>query len=753
MSSPNTAARDAKFKERFLRRFSTEASGAPRSLHRPRGLLRTRRGNLVQAAFIPTRRPSPAVTVEDAVDEPGVPELARLASRSPILASGREIQRQLGIDTPITADDIHEYRRQQSRTLSTRVPSNGSGPSFLSNSKQLPFQFFRKRIARNALHDSADRFDPPKCDEDTRVGLIEEIMTWIDDPTTPSQIAVITGPAGSGKSAIQQTICETYAARNMLAGSFFFSHHPLFITLIYQIAQTNKDLRPFIEQALKDDPAVFDRSLETQVNTLLIDSFQSASSYHTERLSRKWPRLLVVDGVDECRGEEMQLHLLQVINKCFASRPEYAIRTALETYLSSAYHIKLHEHNASSDIKLYFQPTTPKPNNGLWPTELIVDKLTYNSSGQFVYAATVVKVLAWEPAIEQRRNPFAALDALYHNILITAETAYHDDSEDERISPFVTMSLSIHEFERFVRLRQGQVLDMLSDLHSLIDTVVVENDEFHELQIVLHHKSRSANAHLQNYAVYRRLLHYTSTWLSVVDYEALDAICKGIRPDAAVIITEEEIQVVRFCLCNWPVYLFKSLMMDVSPTGQSQQTADSVLVDFFASDGWYALKAFVRREGLFRCLPQERRHGRTALLEDVWSWYLGQCAGVSNLHGSQTSEDLHSSDSPPKKRLNPPIIIQRGNMSVGLGGDPFPPRSIKITLPPFQASGSATARKDDGWSDSTPFEDTSSPVDVEEPSEKRKRLKRKSVSLESSRMNSEYYSCSSHFGSDVEPPL
>jgi hypothetical protein len=202
----------------------------------------------------------------------------------------------------------------------------------------------------------------------------------------------------------------------------------------------------------------------------------------------------------------------------------------------------------------------PQANNGLWPTEFIVDKLTYNSSGQFVYAATVVKyasnrrvspylrieqVLAWEPAIEQRRNPFAALDALYHNILITAETAYHDDSENERsvidllrelmlyneASPFVTMSLSIHEFERFVRLRQGQVLDMLSDLHSLIDTVVVENDEFPELQIVLHHKSfsdylqdpsRSANAHLQNYAVYRRLLHYTSTWLSVVDYEGED---------------------------------------------------------------------------------------------------------------------------------------------------------------------------------------------------------------------------------------
>lgn len=131
----------------------------------------------------------------------------------------------------------------------------------------------------------------------------------------------------------------------------------------------------------------------------------------------------------------------------------------------------------------------------------------------------------------------------------------------------------------------------------------------------------------------------------------------------------------------------------------------------------------------------------------------------------KSCRDLHSSDSPPKKkRLNPPITIQRGNMSVGLGGDPFPPRSIKITLPPLQTSGLTAGMqperkspKGDGWSDSTPFEDTSSPVDVEEPPEKRKRLKaveplrRDSVSLESSRMNSEYYSCSSHFGAQSQP--
>ena len=126
----------------------------------------------------------------------------------------------------------------------------------------------------------------------------------------------------------------------------------------------------------------------------------------------------------------------------------------------------------------------------------------------------------------------------------------------------------------------------------------------------------------------------------------------------------------------------------------------------------------------------------------------------------KSGRDLHSTDSLPQ-RLNRPVVVQRGNMSVGLGGDTFPPRSIKITLPPFRSSGLAVDmrlerknRESDGWSDSTPFEETL--ADVEEPEEKQdmrikvvKLLHGESASLESSRKNSEYYSCPSHLsGSD-----
>ena len=146
MSSPNTAARDAKFKERFLRRFSTKVQGRVSPNHEepqsqaigqaeepPKDATILVAGSRPPSDESPPPMAAPAVIVEEATAdrEPA-------GATAPRLASGREIQRQLGIDTPITADDIHEYLRQQSRASSTptRVPSNGSGPSFLSNSKQ-----------------------------------------------------------------------------------------------------------------------------------------------------------------------------------------------------------------------------------------------------------------------------------------------------------------------------------------------------------------------------------------------------------------------------------------------------------------------------------------------------------------------------------------------------------------------------------------------------------------------------------------
>ena len=78
------------------------------------------------------------------------------------------------------------------------------------------------KMATSALYNSLERFDAPKCDEDTRVALIGELDEWTKDILTIRRILFMTGPAGSGKSALQQTIIEKCAKCGSLLAAFFF---------------------------------------------------------------------------------------------------------------------------------------------------------------------------------------------------------------------------------------------------------------------------------------------------------------------------------------------------------------------------------------------------------------------------------------------------------------------------------------------------------------------------------------------------
>ncbi|KAJ7679791.1 hypothetical protein B0H14DRAFT_2173500, partial [Mycena olivaceomarginata] len=72
------------------------------------------------------------------------------------------------------------------------------------------------------------------------------------------------GPAGAGKSAIMQTLCQRLEECGRLGGSFFFKrgHHTrgnaqvLFATLAYQLALHNPILKGPISESTEDDPSV-----------------------------------------------------------------------------------------------------------------------------------------------------------------------------------------------------------------------------------------------------------------------------------------------------------------------------------------------------------------------------------------------------------------------------------------------------------------------------------------------------------------
>jgi len=104
-------------------------------------------------------------------------------------------------------------------------------------------ELLRRHIAPGAFHNSDERYDPPKCHPHTRKAVLKKIMDWVNGADEVALILWLYGPAGTGKSAIAQTIAELLEEAGLLAAAFFFSRSAsgrnnetsLVATLVYQL--------------------------------------------------------------------------------------------------------------------------------------------------------------------------------------------------------------------------------------------------------------------------------------------------------------------------------------------------------------------------------------------------------------------------------------------------------------------------------------------------------------------------------------
>ncbi|KAF9475784.1 hypothetical protein BDN70DRAFT_773458, partial [Pholiota conissans] len=85
----------------------------------------------------------------------------------------------------------------------------------------------KQHVSSAAFHNSADRYDPPRCHPNTRVEVLEKIRDWAIQYgyDRKSWILWLNGAAGAGKSAIMQSILELLLLRYtfVAVASFFFS--------------------------------------------------------------------------------------------------------------------------------------------------------------------------------------------------------------------------------------------------------------------------------------------------------------------------------------------------------------------------------------------------------------------------------------------------------------------------------------------------------------------------------------------------
>ncbi|KAF8198466.1 hypothetical protein BJ912DRAFT_951483 [Pholiota molesta] len=371
------------------------------------------------------------------------------------------------------------------------------------------FEQLQDEVASAAFHNSAQRVDPPKCHPNTRDAVLQHIMRWIRaSKDRQSWILWLNGAAGAGKSAIAQTIAEMCEEERMQLASFFFfradetrnTPKHLIATLAYQLAHTIPATRDIITKAVESDPLIFQRSLEIQLERLVVNPLRQIRELNL--LSSTSPFLFIIDGIDECDKRLVQINILNTISKAIhaqgipaiflvASRNESQITMTFNSkgLLDIVTRIALDDDYLSDDdISLFLnekfaelKETHPLQHliPETWPSPDLVQALVEKSSGQFIYASVVIKFVSAPNSHPVQRlemvrgirptrldTPFAQLDALYQHIFSSVD-------DIEGTLPVLAYSILMRHTDipmitKFLGLSEGTVETALVDLTSVI---------------------------------------------------------------------------------------------------------------------------------------------------------------------------------------------------------------------------------------------------------------------------------------------
>ncbi|KAJ2915829.1 hypothetical protein MD484_g4600, partial [Candolleomyces efflorescens] len=470
---------------------------------------------------------------------------------------------------------IHSFNSQQTNN----VPSPDLDPALL---------ILHKNRALEACHTSKTSLNAAKCKEGTQVEVIEDMTTWaddvLDDPDPPPEsILWLRGPAGGGKTCILRTVADIYYGNQSLAGVYFFSTRvagldneaPFIATLASYLIEAIPALFKPVLETIRSNPTIFDQSLEYQLEKLISNHILSIPS------ESPTPRLLIIDGFDECRDPAERAHLLRIIHSLvtpphsfrviIASRPEFDIRTAFKRpHLKSVTRIlRLESYDTSEEIHRYLadefvriRDTHPAKNSIPleWPGQDTLEGLTDRSSGIWAYPSTVIKYVCnpHRHPVEQLKHvidassnassgrPFAELDALYDVVLSPPDTDIPLMKQLLHIIVEVTHLGDSHillpsTLDDLLQLEKGTTEITLCDLHSVLSAADPDRPYVH-----FHHKSledylcspeRSGNLHQSREDTWADLMTVCTLYLQRWNSKLMD-------PNAAFNELESDLPII-----------------------------------------------------------------------------------------------------------------------------------------------------------------------------------------------------------------
>ena len=250
------------------------------------------------------------------------------------------------------------------------------------------------------------------------------------------------------------------------------------------------------------NPTLHTKSMGVQLKALIVQAFKDLSP------PPQHSYLVIIDGLDECHDKVTQQLILRLLCQTITvyklplrfligSRPESHIRDSFdqESLFTVTRRVVLDEtFDPGRDIQVFLQDGFANicAKNSIlshveqpWPGEGVIDLLVQRSSGQFIYAATVLKFVGTDfcsptkqLALVLKPDPtaFSDIDQLYTQILSVYPSAVNIVQVlgiiiacDKNYSPNV--------IEDILGMEEGELKLVLRGLSSLMEDENDENEE------------------------------------------------------------------------------------------------------------------------------------------------------------------------------------------------------------------------------------------------------------------------------------
>lgn len=224
------------------------------------------------------------------------------------------------------------------------------------------------------------------------------------------------GEKGVGKSMVAHTCVEKLSPSGHVGAMFSFSidacddHSRLFPSIAHQLSTELPEYRTLLDKRIRLDGGILQGTMKSQFRELIVEPLRELrrSGEVTEG------KVIFVDGLNECKDTAAQSEIIEIVatsvQECstpflwaFFSQPEPQIEAtfAKPTVAPFCHSVQLPvSQGADGEIDAYLRNELQNilrrrgiPMNHSWPSESDLKALVVAAKGQFVYAATLLRLM------------------------------------------------------------------------------------------------------------------------------------------------------------------------------------------------------------------------------------------------------------------------------------------------------------------------------------------------------------------------